>query len=343
MYKRLLTAIAILLLSALPSVSAEPLYSIEYSRRVKPGSIYSVRFQEQWRYVYREMRVVLADSGEETLVEGRSFLLDGDASGEEGSGEDGASESNKAHAVVLMGIPSTLSAGEYELRFFGIPMGNSDEAELIVSDTVTVAKSSFDSMNIVLKESLTDLRRSPDSKKREQAREIHRVYGTFNRNSVYETERWKVPLGEYKYITGSFGDRRVYEYSDGSTAQSVHNGVDLAAAVGTPVMASAAGRVVLAEDRVISGESVVIEHLPGLYSIYFHLDSLDVEEGDHVVKGERIGTVGMTGLATGPHLHWEVRLNGEPVDPWELTKSGIFETISALERPLTGPEESEGG
>ncbi|MFP4180446.1 MAG: hypothetical protein ACLFSA_10370, partial [Spirochaetaceae bacterium] len=127
------------------------------------------------------MRVVLADSGEETLVEGRSFLLDEEGSGEEGSGEEGAAESNKAHAVVLMGIPSTLSEGEYELKFFGIPMGNSDEEELIVSDTISVEKSSFDSMNIVLKESLTDLRRNPDPKKREQAREIHRVYGTFNR------------------------------------------------------------------------------------------------------------------------------------------------------------------
>lgn len=64
-----------------------------------------------------------------------------------------------------------------------------------------------------------------------------------------------------------------------------------------------------------TGWSVVIEHLPGLYSLYYHLKSLNVKENDYVKAGEKIGLSGSTGLATGPHLHWEVRLNMAALKP----------------------------
>ncbi|MFO7849148.1 MAG: M23 family metallopeptidase [Spirochaetia bacterium] len=338
MNKCFLTGFVIFFLSVLPAVSSEPVYSIDYSPRAEPGSIYPVRFQEQWMRVHEELKVILVDSQENVVVKGRSFLLGGRV-----NSALAASRGDGGEAVVLIAVPNTLSPGEYELRFFGISGDDADQEKLIMSDKVDVVERSFESMNIALKESLTKMRRSPNPKKTKQAREIQRIYGTFNPESVYDGERWIVPLEEYKYITSSFGDRRIYEYSDGDTARSIHNGVDLAAPEGTPVKASAGGRVAVAEDRIISGKSVVIEHLPGMYSIYFHLDSLDVEKGDWVEQGERIGTVGETGLATGSHLHWEVRLNGEPMDPWELTKTGIFEIISITEGPLRGHEDSEGG
>jgi murein DD-endopeptidase MepM/ murein hydrolase activator NlpD len=81
------------------------------------------------------------------------------------------------------------------------------------------------------------------------------------------------------------------------------------------VFAAGAGRVALAENRISTGWSVVIEHLPGLYSLYYHMDSLAVKAGQMVKQGEEIGKSGATGLATGPHLHWEMRLNGSPVNP----------------------------
>jgi murein DD-endopeptidase MepM/ murein hydrolase activator NlpD len=71
----------------------------------------------------------------------------------------------------------------------------------------------------------------------------------------------------------------------------------------------------MAENRISTGYSIVIEHLPGLYSLYYHLSKMDVKEGDMVKKGQLIGLSGSTGLATGPHLHWEMRLNGEAVRP----------------------------
>jgi murein DD-endopeptidase MepM/ murein hydrolase activator NlpD len=73
---------------------------------------------------------------------------------------------------------------------------------------------------------------------------------------------------------------------------------------------------------------VVIGHLPGVYTVYFHLKELDVKPGQIVEKGQRIGSVGVSGLATGPHLHWEVRVNGVAVDPRELTQSEIIDKIT---------------
>jgi murein DD-endopeptidase MepM/ murein hydrolase activator NlpD len=69
--------------------------------------------------------------------------------------------------------------------------------------------------------------------------------------------------------------------------------------------------------------------LPGVYSIYFHLDRIQVEAGEMVEQAQVIGTVGMSGLATGPHLHWEVRVNGVAVDPRPLTQVLIPDTIHA--------------
>jgi murein DD-endopeptidase MepM/ murein hydrolase activator NlpD len=114
----------------------------------------------------------------------------------------------------------------------------------------------------------------------------------------------------------NFGARRVY---NGKT-RSRHAGRDVAAPQGAPVTASAAGCVVLTGDFYFSGGSVVLDHGDGLFTMYFHLSRLDVREGDAVESGQRIGAVGATGRATGPHLHWAARLSGARIDPAALLK-----------------------
>ena len=94
-----------------------------------------------------------------------------------------------------------------------------------------------------------------------------------------------------------------------------HSGVDLAAARGTPVMATLPGIVTVIVSATGYGLHVVIHHGGGLTSLYGHLDTVLVESGDDVVAGEMIGTVGSTGNATGPHLHFEVRRDGIAEDP----------------------------
>jgi len=116
-------------------------------------------------------------------------------------------------------------------------------------------------------------------------------------------------------VTGRFGSRRVI---NGQTKRP-HSGEDIAAPQGAQVHAMNTGTVAATMDHFFSGKGVVIDHGLGLFSMYFHLSAIDVQPGQTVNKGEPVGKVGATGRATGPHLHWGIRLNGARVNPYALT------------------------
>jgi murein DD-endopeptidase MepM/ murein hydrolase activator NlpD len=116
--------------------------------------------------------------------------------------------------------------------------------------------------------------------------------------------------------TDSFGTRRTF---NGKLA-SVHKGMDFRAPIGTPVRAGNSGVVVLARPLYFEGNCVAIDHGMGLYTISMHLSRIDVHEGEHVTKGQRVGLSGATGRVTGPHLHWAVRWEGAYLDPAKLLK-----------------------
>jgi murein DD-endopeptidase MepM/ murein hydrolase activator NlpD len=99
-----------------------------------------------------------------------------------------------------------------------------------------------------------------------------------------------------------------------------HRGLDIAAPAGTPVHAAAAGRVVLARTLTMHGKTVVIDHGLGVTSLYLHQSALRCHEGQAVQRGDRIGDVGMTGVATGPHLHWSIYVHGMSVSPLFWTR-----------------------
>ncbi len=110
---------------------------------------------------------------------------------------------------------------------------------------------------------------------------------------------------------GRFGSRRIIN----GRRRSPHGGSDHSVAAGTPVLAAADGVVVLVAEHFFSGHSVFLDHGDGLISMYFHLSRVDVAEGRQTRRGERLGAVGSTGRATGPHLHFGVRWRGARVDP----------------------------
>jgi len=121
---------------------------------------------------------------------------------------------------------------------------------------------------------------------------------------------FRTPFAGVARTTG-FGDRR--EYADGYVVY--HGGYDLAVPAGVPVPASADGVVVFAGAMAQRGNCVVVDPGWGVYTVYGHLSQTGAQMGQAVMQGQPVGLVGSTGLSTGPHLHWEVRLRGLPVDP----------------------------
>jgi len=112
-------------------------------------------------------------------------------------------------------------------------------------------------------------------------------------------------------LSGNFGLRRFFN----DQPRSPHAGMDVAVGRGTPVISSAPGTVLATDDYFFNGKTVFVDHGNGLITMYCHLDQFDVKTGDVINKGQQLGLSGMTGRATGPHLHWSVILNGAMVDP----------------------------
>lgn len=118
-------------------------------------------------------------------------------------------------------------------------------------------------------------------------------------------------------VTSSFADRRTYVFEGEEVDQQDHLGFDLASVRSAPVPAANRGIVVLARYFGIYGNTVVLDHGVGLMTLYSHLSTIDVTEGQEVEKGETLGRTGQTGLAGGDHLHFTTLMRGLPVNPIE--------------------------
>jgi murein DD-endopeptidase MepM/ murein hydrolase activator NlpD len=112
----------------------------------------------------------------------------------------------------------------------------------------------------------------------------------------------------------NYGDRRIFN----NNRRSRHRGIDIRSPTGRIVRAANSGRIAMARDLYFAGQTVIIDHGIGLFSMYCHLSALSVKEGTSVKKGQVIGRVGSTGRATGPHLHWGIRLSDNYVNPLSL-------------------------
>lgn len=128
----------------------------------------------------------------------------------------------------------------------------------------------------------------------------------------YWIGQFSEPLESYLDISSRYGARRSY---NGGPYDRYHEGLDFSAYGGTPVIAPAAGIIVLAEELTARGGAVIINHGLGIYSGYYHLSEVVAVTGSFVSAGDNIGLVGSTGLSTGNHLHWDFLISGTWVDP----------------------------
>jgi hypothetical protein len=210
------------------------------------------------------------------------------------------------YMTAVLAIPSTMNPGKALIRI-------ENDIGLLCEIPFVIADRKFVSEIIELNPTLTGIRTDPSPQRTEEANLLWKIMTTFG-DQVYHTGTFVPPVTSTRR-TSFFGDRRVFKYSTGSSDTSIHAGVDYGVPTGTAVTACGAGKVILARPRIVTGNSVVLEHAPGIYSIYYHLDKIEVEEGSLVNTGALLGLSGSTGLATGPHLHWEIRVNSENTDP----------------------------
>ena len=148
------------------------------------------------------------------------------------------------------------------------------------------------------------------------AEEKARLEAENARARIYNGGMFAWPCPSYKRISDDYGNR-IHPILG---TQQFHNGVDMAASSGSPILAAYDGDVVAAAYSGSMGNYIMIDHGSGLYTIYMHCSALYVSKGQSVSKGQNIAAVGSTGRSTGPHLHFSVRLNGSYTSPWNYLK-----------------------
>ncbi|WP_447969089.1 M23 family metallopeptidase [Nitrospira sp. M1] len=179
------------------------------------------------------------------------------------------------------------------------------------SYTVLVMKENYSVQHLKLPKQKVDLDHKTLIRVKAERKEMMNAFATISPHPYWEGPFIAPVKGR---ISGRFGSQRVIN----GQPKSPHSGEDIAAPKGTNVAAMNTGTVSLTHDHFFTGKGVILDHGVGLYSMYFHLSNISVKEGEVVKKGQTIGQVGSTGRATGPHLHWGVRLNGSRINPYSL-------------------------
>ena len=130
-----------------------------------------------------------------------------------------------------------------------------------------------------------------------------------------------LPVKDSCVLTTDYGEIR---YVNDQITSSRHSGLDLAAPTGTEIYACNSGNIVLSEYLILTGNTIIIDHGMGVFTSYYHLNTLSSQEGDFVNKGDFVGTMGSTGFSTGPHLHWSISIYNTYVNTWQVLEYDLL-------------------
>lgn len=211
----------------------------------------------------------------------------------------------------LGGIPSNMKPGKYTVKAEGYGVFESYYFER----KIEIKSSSYPKTVIKTNNKMDNILNGKITRERkDQAQRLWDALSRFFPYALYHQANLKLPVQGARN-SSPFGHKRIMKSPKGSESVTIHKGEDYAIHKGTPIYSGASGRVLLAEERIVSGNTVIIEHLPGVVTVYYHMDSISVKKDEIVSVGDKIGEVGSTGFSTGPHLHWEIRFSTVPVDP----------------------------
>jgi murein DD-endopeptidase MepM/ murein hydrolase activator NlpD len=209
----------------------------------------------------------------------------------------------------LLGVDLEQAAGDYKLSVTG---KSSDGKALACEAPISVRTGKFPTERLKVAPNFVEPNPEQAAKAAEDQKKLRAIYATVTPEKLW-TGSFRIPLDGVK-TGGNFGKRRVLN----GKSNSPHSGVDLPSPTGTPVHATQSGRVVLAEELYFAGNTVVIDHGFGIYTLYGHFSEIDAKVGDEVKAGDVIGKVGATGRVTGPHLHWGLEIDHARINAMEI-------------------------
>ncbi len=218
--------------------------------------------------------------------------------------------------VAVVGIDLELKPGPQGWR---VAILEARQAPRRLSGRLTVQRRDFQVQRLTLPTAMVDL--DPETERRavSEGERLRTLYRTITPERLWRG-RFVRPVPGHEAPSG-FGSRRIIN----GQPRAPHSGADYAAERGTPVVATNVGRVALVADFFFPGRLVALDHGLGLYTLYFHLDTVAVTDGEVVGRGQPLGTVGATGRATGPHLHFGAQLAGARIDPTALLSLDLRE------------------
>jgi hypothetical protein len=204
----------------------------------------------------------------------------------------------------LVGIDLNTPPGRYSVTFDAAIGGH----RLETTSTLDVRDKAFPTRELSVAEAFVNPPASEANRIAAEAARLDAIWKVETPQRLWEGPFVR-PVAEP--ANSAFGSRSVFN----GQMRAPHSGADFLSPAGTPVHAPAGGRVVVAAPLYYTGNTVVIDHGLGLYSLFAHFSAIAVHEGDLVTAGDVVGRVGATGRVTGPHLHWAVRVGGARVDP----------------------------
>ncbi|MBI5193094.1 MAG: M23 family metallopeptidase [Nitrospirae bacterium] len=217
-------------------------------------------------------------------------------------------EAGTDYYSALAGVDMETEEGQYPLS---LSLKDDKGAEIKKDYGIEVISAGFGKQELTVPKEKAEPDEETLKRIKLEEEEIAKIWGIITEGHLWQGNFILPVEGE---LSEDFGLRRIIN----GEPRKPHSGVDISASGGAPISAANHGRVIFTGEHFFSGKSIVIDHGLGLFSMYFHLSDILVKEGQPIKKGEVIGKVGSTGRATGPHLHWGMRLNGARVNPASL-------------------------
>jgi murein DD-endopeptidase MepM/ murein hydrolase activator NlpD len=216
----------------------------------------------------------------------------------------------------LLGVDLEKAPGNYEFSV-SATTENGEHAECTA--TLTVRAGKFATESLTVQQQFVEPNEQQAQRVAAEQEKLRQIFEHITPEKLWHGS-FRLPLSGGVRGT-NFGKRRILN----GQPRSPHTGADFPAPTGTPIHAAQSGQVVLAEELYFSGNTVIIDHGLGIYSLYGHLSATDVAAGDDVKAGAVIGKVGATGRVTGPHLHWGVTVNKARVNPIQLVAETVIQ------------------